>query len=193
MFEDEDIGVDVSSYHPTPPRSTPLPHPHGPGRRASASTSAPAARRSTTSSIPSSFYSTSSRPSSSTTPTSSSLFDDDDIESTPALSTHAATGVRSTITGSRKGRRSTRRGLIPHSPYCLVLEGGLNRPYLCVFAGDGGQRCNADFSSRQACENHIRSRHTKERLACSYGDCVFSTHDFQNLTKHERTVHRDTL
>ena len=56
--------------------------------------------------------------------------------------------------------------------------------------GGGGserERCGQEFSTRQACENHIRSRHTYEKLKCSFPNCGFSSTDVQNLNKHEKS------
>ena len=55
-------------------------------------------------------------------------------------------------------------------------------------AGEG-EECGLDFVTRQACENHIRTRHTREKLRCAAAGCLYASYDLQNLTKHERKAH----
>ena len=193
MFDDEDIGVHSYSYRPSQPSSTSAPPPSH--HRTSLPSSLPSHSR-----LP---------PSSSSSHSDPIDISDDDIDSdpTPTPSSQPRPVILPLRTGEErrgKGRRSKRRDPIPHSPHCSVVNTNLNRPFQCIYpdrlgerrrvddekSGDG-RRCNADFSSRQACENHIRARHTKERLPCSYGGCVFSSTDFQKLTKHEREVHKN--
>ena len=183
MFDDEDIGVHVTSY-------TARPQPYGAPPRFSSSSS-----RST-------------RPSSSSAHVGSDDFSSSDSDG-GGPSSHRTPSSSSPAGGGRpRGRAAAGpvRHLIPHSPHCASLGKSVNRPFVCIWPdtvdgrgrrsgdeadGPTAERCQADFPSRQACENHIRSRHTKEKLACSYGGCVFSTHDVQNLSKHERNTHRE--
>lgn len=87
----------------------------------------------------------------------------------------------------------------PHSPHCVEGDAALNRRFLCIYphtldarsAAAGGHQCGADFTTRQACQNHIRAQHTHEKLACPHCGKGFS--DRQNLGKHEREVHRKEL
>ena len=110
-------------------------------------------------------------------------------------------------------RTSRRQRSLERSPHCQSLERSVNKPFVCIYpyslsgrrvdrpedqqqeAGEGESgggsnerdRCDQEFGTRQACENHIRSRHTFEKLQCTYPNCGFSSTDVQNLNKHERT------
>ena len=185
MFDDEDIRVDQYSYQPSSSSpSVPLPvRPHpapAPGL--------PLRRLPPLSSTPSPSF-----------PAEVTDISNDEL-ALPPTPRYQLGPLRLSLQGgggSGKGRRSSRREPIPHSPHCEQLSGHLNRPFQCIFpdtvdgvGGGGGERCDAEFATRQACENHIRTRHTKERLSCSYDGCTWSTHDVQNLNKHERTTHK---
>ena len=98
------------------------------------------------------------------------------------------------------------------SEHCQPLERNVNKPFLCIYpytlsgrrvdapqqpegegedgsGAVGGERdkCGQEFNTRQACENHIRSRHTFEKLRCSFPNCGFASTDVQNLNKHEKS------
>ena len=126
-------------------------------------------------------------------------------------------GRRSSLTNPPRGRASRRHPTVERSPHCQPLERNVNKPFLCIYpytlngrrvdisddqqqqqqeeeggveSGGGGSdrdRCGQEFSTRQACENHIRSRHTMEKLKCSFPNCGFSSTDVQNLNKHEKS------
>ena len=140
--------------------------------------------------------------------------DEDDIDFTQNNShTHDQHAAYRPSSGDQPRGRHTRRHLtVERSPHCQPLERNVNKPFVCIFpytlsgrrvdipqqqegggegAGDGGggetNRCGQEFNTRQACENHIRSRHTFEKLRCSFPNCGFASTDVQNLNKHEKS------
>ena len=124
----------------------------------------------------------------------------DDIDFTPNPTTTTPYPV---YTRQQQGGRAARRHpAVERSPYCQALDRSVNRPFVCLWPHtvDGhrapgpvegmeerGAPCVLDFATRQACENHIRSRHTYEKLKCSYPSCGYAHTDIQNLNKHERS------
>ena len=141
-------------------------------------------------------------------PDSDSNSADDDIDFTPSTDqSEQHRGQYVSRHTQPRGRQLRRHPTVEHSPHCQPLERSVNKPFLCIYpftlsgrrvnAGgaeeedsSGGSevgRCAAEFGTRQACENHIRSRHTLEKLKCSFPRCGFAHSDVQNLNKHERT------
>ena len=149
---------------------------------------------------------------------------DDDIDFTPTDTSSSHTDypsyARRFPVDQPAGRPSRRHPTVERSPHCQPLDRSVNKPFVCIYpytltgrrvdrrdglqedeangAGGGGggerDRCGQEFGTRQACENHIRGRHTFEKLKCSFPNCGFSSTDVQNLNKHERShVSSNTL
>jgi len=86
------------------------------------------------------------------------------------------------------------------NPHCKELpDRSLQRRFICIYPRteqnfgqdiDGEPPCEHDFGTRQECQNHIRSKHTKERLMCPYPECDRGYFDRQNLSKHTRDHER---
>ena len=141
-------------------------------------------------------------------PDSDSNSADDDIDFTPsAVQSEQQREQYVSRQAQPRGRHFRRHPTVEHSPHCQPLERSVNKPFLCISpytlsgrrvgfggaevddSGGGSEvgRCAQEFGTRQACENHIRSRHTLEKLKCSFPRYGFAHSDVQNLNKHERT------